>query len=259
MSERPPKNTSIYNQTLPCRRLRIRLHPRRNQPRSRRAAARTRLGGAVPHPGRVRGLRLRQPGRRGERDQPAPQPARLCGRRREHARHRLLGRRLRLLRAAAGPRRLRPRRDGRAAALGSPQPGRNGRRLLRRDQPALRRRDAAAASGRDHAALGDRQHRDDALSGRVPQHRLRAPVGRGPGRRLEARLADRGPGLGVQADPGGRSALQGEPDPPHRRRGPDREDPPQPLLPAEGRQPALARDVRQQDPRADLHGLSVRG
>ena len=27
----------------------------------------------------------------------------------------------------------------------------------------------------------------------------------------------------------------------------------------EGRQPALARDLRQQDPRADLHGLSVRG
>ena len=37
--------------------------------------------------------------------------------------------------------------------------------------------DAAAEPGRDHAAVGDRQHRDDALSGRHPQHRLRARRG----------------------------------------------------------------------------------
>ena len=53
-----------------------------------------------------------------ELDQPDRQPARLRGRRREHARHRLLGRRVRLLRAAAGPRRLRRDRDRRAPAVG---------------------------------------------------------------------------------------------------------------------------------------------
>ena len=46
------------------------------------------------------------------------QPDGLRGRRREHARHRLLRRRLRLLRAAAEPRRLRRDRDDRAPAVG---------------------------------------------------------------------------------------------------------------------------------------------
>ena len=53
------------------------------------------------------------------------QPARLRGRRRQHARHGLLGRRVRLLRAAAGPRRLRRDRDRRAPAVGAARQGRD--------------------------------------------------------------------------------------------------------------------------------------
>ena len=59
-----------------------------------------------------------EPGRARKRDLDHRQPDGLHGRRRQHARHRLLGRRLRLLRAAAEPRRLRRRRDGRPPALG---------------------------------------------------------------------------------------------------------------------------------------------
>ena len=47
--------------------------------------------------------------------------------------------------------------------------------------------DAAAEPGRDHAAVGDRQHADDAVSGRHPQHRLRARVGEGPRRTTPSR------------------------------------------------------------------------
>ena len=68
----------------------------------------------VPDGDRVLRVRLCQPGGRAVRDQPGPQPARLRGGRRQHSRHRVLGRRVRLLRAAAGPRRLRHRRDRRA-------------------------------------------------------------------------------------------------------------------------------------------------
>ena len=153
------------------RRLRIPDHEGWNQPGGRREAAGPRLCRPLPDPGRVLGLRLRQPGRRPERHQPDPQPARLRRGRREHARHRLLRRRLRLLREAAEPGRLRRGGDRRPPALGAERPGGHGRRLLRRDQPALRRRDGAAASGRDHAALGDRQLRDHPLPGRAAQHR----------------------------------------------------------------------------------------
>ena len=82
----------------------------------------------------------------------------------EHARHRLLGRRLRLLRAAAVARRLRRDRDRRPPALGRARQGRDAGHLLRRHQPALRRRHPAAEPRGDHAALGDRQHPDHALS-----------------------------------------------------------------------------------------------
>ncbi len=116
---------------------------------------------------------------------------------------------------------------------------------------------SAAAPGRDHPAVGDRQHRHHALPGRPAQHRLRRAVGAGPGRRLEAGLADRGPGLGLQADPGRGSDLQGQPDPAHRSRGPDRQDLQEPLLPAESREPTVSRDLRQQHQGARLHGLSV--
>ena len=132
-------------------RLRLHDHPRRDQPLARRPAPRARLGRSLPDAGRVLRLRLRQPGRCPEWNQPDPQSARLRRGGRQHARHRLLRRRLRLLREAAEPRRLRRRRDDRPPALGPPQPGRDGRHLLRRHQPALRRRHQAAAPGRDHA------------------------------------------------------------------------------------------------------------
>ena len=73
----------------------------------------------VPDADRVLGLRLRRPGRPAERHRDPRQPHGLHGRRREHARHRLLGRRVRLLRAAAEPRRLRRRSRRSRASRGS--------------------------------------------------------------------------------------------------------------------------------------------
>ena len=93
-----------------------------------------------PDPDRVLGLRLRRPGRPAERDRDPRQPHGVHGGRREHARHRLLGRRVRLLRAAAEPRRLRRDRDDRPPAVGAASQGRDDGHLLRRDQPALHRR-----------------------------------------------------------------------------------------------------------------------
>ena len=171
-------------------------------------------------------------------------PARVRGRRRQHARHRLLGRRLRLLRAAAGPRRLRRDRDRRPPAVGAEQQGRDGRRLLRRDQPAVRRPDAAAEPRGDRPAVADRPDPDDALSGRRPQHRLRPAVGDGPRRRLAARRPRQRPGLGLRADPGGRRDLQGKPAAAPRGGQPAGEDRAQPVLQAEGRRPAVAGHLR---------------
>ena len=180
-----PPSKKLYEQKIPKSRLRLPDHARRHQARDQRSPAQR--ARAVPDADRVRGLRLRQPGRRPERDQPDRQPARLRGRRRQHARHRLLGRRVRLLRAAPEPRRLRRDRDRRAAAVGGARQGRDGRRVLRRDQPAVRRPDAAPEPVGDHAAVGARQHADDAVSGRHPQHRLHARVGEGPRRRRASR------------------------------------------------------------------------
>ena len=93
-----------------------------------------------------------------------------------------------------------------------PEPqGRDDGHLLRRDQPALHRRHRAAEPGRDLAAVGDRRHPDDALSGRHPQHRVRRRLGQGAGPRRAAGVADRGPAVGLQAHPGRRPDLQGQP------------------------------------------------
>ena len=135
--------------------------------------------------------------------------------------------------------------------------GRDGRRVLRRDQPAVRRPDAAAEPGRDHAAVGDRQHADDALSGRHPQHRLHARVGEGPRPRRRCPRRSRRPGVGAQAHPGGRQDLQGQPGAARRGDRPDRQGPPQRPLRAEGRRPAVARPLRAEDQRAGLPRLPV--
>ena len=154
--------------------LRLPDHARRDQARDRRPPARRPR--PVPDAGRVRGLRLRRPGGGGERHQPDRQPARVRGGRREHARDGLLRGRVRLLRDAAEPRRLRRDRDRGPPALGPESQGRDAGNLLRRDQPAVRRGHRSPQPGRDRAALGDRQHRDDAVPGWDPQHGLRADV-----------------------------------------------------------------------------------
>ncbi len=117
------------------------------------------------------------PGRTGQRHRGAREPDGLRRRRREHARHRLLRRRLRLLRAAAEPRRLRRDRDDRAPTVGARSQGRDDGHLLRRDQPAVHRAAQAAEPRGDLAAVDPRRHRDDAVSRWHPQHRLRGCVG----------------------------------------------------------------------------------
>ena len=81
--------------------LRLPDHPGRDQARDRRPAARG--ARAVPDAGRVLGLRLRRSGRRPERHQRDRDAARVRGRRRQHARDGVLGRRLQLLRDAPEP------------------------------------------------------------------------------------------------------------------------------------------------------------
>ena len=259
----------------PLGRLRLPDHARRHQAGHQRASAAGRRGrapgrrpapaaaeaagrrGRDPDADRVLRLRLRRPRRAAERDRGDRQPHGLHGRRRQHARHRLLGRRVRLLRAAAGPRRLRRRRDDRAPAVGRAPQGRDDGHLLRRHQPALHRAAAPAEPRRDLAAVGDRQHADDAVSRRHPQHRLRAQLGQGARPRRPAGLGERRPAVGEQADPGGRRDLQGQPGAARPGGRPAGEGPRQQPLRAEGGRPAGAGHVREQDQRADLHGLPV--
>ena len=149
----------------PQRRVRLPDHARRHQARDRRPPPER--ARALPTLVEYSGYGYANPDGAPELDRGDREPARLRGGRRQHARHRLLGRRVRLLRAAPGAGRLRRRRDGRAPAVGGAQQGRDDGRLLRRDQPALRRRDPAAEPGGDRAAVGDRQHRDDAVPGGI--------------------------------------------------------------------------------------------
>ena len=146
---------------------------------------------SLPDPDRVRRLRLRRPGRSRHRHRADRQSARLRGRRRQHARHRLLRRGLQLFRAVAEPRRVRRDRDRRPPAVGPASPRRDDGHLLRGHQPAVRRRHRPAGPGGDRAAVGDRQQRHDAVSGRGAQHRLRFGLGRGPRPRCPAGLSDR--------------------------------------------------------------------
>ena len=240
-------------------RLRIPDHAGRDRAGDQRPAPWSRERRSLSDGGRVLGLRVREPGRRRELDRADRRPARVRRGRRQYAGHRLLWRGLRLLRAASGARRLRRDRDRRPPALGREAEGGDDGRLLRRHQPAVRRPDQAALAGGDHPAVGDRQHPDDPLSGRDPQHRIRARVGRGPGPRRRAGVADRRTGVGVRAHPGGRRDLQEEPGASPRGRGPDGEDPPQRLLPAPGRGPAVADHVRRRDRRPGVPRLPMAG
>ncbi len=254
----------------PRERLRLPADPGRHQARDLRPPAVRRHDGPAGRrparpplrrpdadPDRVRRLRLRRSGRAAERDLDPRQPDGLHGRRREHARHRLLWRRLRLLRAAPVARRLRRDRDDRPPALGRRRQGRDDGDLLRRDQPALHGRDEPAEPRCDLADVGDRQHPDDALSGRDPQHGIRARVGQGADPRRAARVARRRPALGLSADPERRRDLQGQPGPPSGGREPAPQGPRERPLQAEGRRPALPGHLRRPDQGADLHGLPV--
>ena len=156
------------------------------------------LHAAVPDADRVLGLRVCEPGRPGKRHRGARQPDGLRRRRREHARHRLLGRRVRLLRTAAEPRRLRRDRDDRQPAVGARAQGRYVRHLLRRHQPAVHGAAAPARPRGDRAAVGDRRDGDDALPGRHPQRRLRGGLGRtAPAERRTGRPGQRA-GMGLR-------------------------------------------------------------
>ena len=128
---------------------------------------------AVPDADRVLGLRVRQPGRTDQRHRRPREPDGLRGRRREHARHRLLGWRVRLLRAAAEPRRLRRDRDDRPPTVGAGPQGRDDGHLLRGDQPAVHGPAPAARASR-------------------PSHRFRSST---PPRRRSIRAASSTPAL----------------------------------------------------------------
>ncbi len=161
-----------------------------------------------------------------ELDRRDRQPARLRGRRRQHARHRLLRRRVRLLRAAPGPRRLRRRRDRRAPAVGGAQQGRDGRAS------------PTAAS----ASCSSRATRPPSLAAITPLSVIdNTATTLYPGGILNTGFAlnwakdrvhdaqagarDRRPGVGAEADPGRRQDLQGQPGAAPRGGRPAREDP----------------------------------
>ena len=154
-----------------------------------------RVGSSLSDTDRILGLRLCRPLWTSQRDRGARQPDGLRGGRREHARDRVLGRRVRLLRTAAEPRRLRRDRDHRPPAVGAGPQGRHDGHLLRRDQSAVRRSARPAGPRGDLTAVDDRRDRDDAIPGRDPQHRVRRCVGRAaPGGGRAGRTGQRAAG-----------------------------------------------------------------
>ncbi len=171
----------------------------------------------------------------------------------------MLGRRLRLLRAAPEPRRLRRDRDDRAPALGARPQGRDDGHLLRRDQPAVRRAARSARPGGDLAALDDRRDRDDPVPRRHPQYRIRGRLGAAAPAGGRAGRAERRPALRLSADPERRSDLPGQPGAPWRGGQPDGQDPRQLSLQRAGCRSAGPDHVRPQDQGADVHGLPVGG
>ena len=178
----------------PRRRLRLPQDPRRHAPVDQRQAARARRRRARTRPSSSTRATTRRTPTAASPRRGIAQLLGLRDRRREPARHRLLGRRVRLLRAAAVARRLRRDRDRRRAAVGrrtarsawsasrtrasrscsSPRPG-------RRTSPRSRR---CRCSTTPTTTLVPRRH---------PQRRLRVRVGEGPpGRRRGPRAARAG-------------------------------------------------------------------
>ena len=136
-SERRRRGTRASTTSRSRQRLHVPHHPRRHAARDRRAPADEPGGRARPPAGHARsravptslppyptlieysGYGYANPAGPANGIAVAREPDGLRGRRREHARHRLLGRRVRLLRAAAEPRRLRRDRDDRPPAVGA--------------------------------------------------------------------------------------------------------------------------------------------
>ncbi len=117
----------------------------------------------------------------------------------------------------------------------------------------------SAEPGRDLAALGTRLNADDPVSGRHPEHRVRPELGKGASPRSQAGGTERRAGLGVPADPERRPDLQGQPGPARPGGKPPGQDPGQRPLRAEGRGPAGADHLREEDQGAGVHGLPVDG
>ena len=162
--------------------------------------------GALPDGDRVLGLLALGP-RRAPALDPAGEPHGLRGGRRQHARQRLLGRRVRRVQPRPGSGRLRRRGDRRPSTLGPARSARHGRAELPRHQPALRRGHPPSAPGRDRSDVGDRRPVAPAVAGRRLQLRVHTRLAG------DARPADRRrwPVLGPPADRVGRHRGRAEP------------------------------------------------
>ena len=241
----------------PVRRLRLPDDARRHQARllgpSAVRTSRTRegidlptnpLGDSIPSPTLIEysGYGYADPAGPAERDRGARQPDGLHGRRRQHARHRLLGRGVRLLRAAAEPRRLRHR--------SRPSPASRGSRTTRSGCWASPTAASASSSPPQTqppslAAIAPLSVIDQTQTTLYPGGILNTGFAVAWAQERAARGAAgrprQRPALGVRADPGGRSDLRGQPGPAPRGGGPDRQDPRERPLHARGRRPARRR------------------
>ena len=128
-------------------RLRLPAHARRHHAVDDRAPSRAGRQGSVPDGDRVLRLLAGRPevAAAEHADRPG---ARLRDGRHQHARHRLLRRRVQLLRAAAVDRRVRRDRDDRRAAVGRAPQGRDGRPLVPGDQRSCSWRSSARRTSR---------------------------------------------------------------------------------------------------------------
>ena len=178
----------------PHQRLRLPDHARRDQAGDRRAPAQR--AGPLPDAGRIRGLRLRRPGRRRERDQPDRRPCSASPSSTSTCVAPVARAGRSTTSSGSSPRRLRRDRDRRPPAVGAASQGGHAGHLLRRHQPAVRGLHRPTGPGGDRAAVGARQLGHHAVSGRHPQHRVCRGLDRGPPARrpagLHARAGSRG-------------------------------------------------------------------
>ena len=196
----------------------------------------------------------------GKRHRRARQPDGLRRGRREHARDRLLGRRLRLLRTAAEPRRLRRDRNDRPPAVGARQQGRACSASPTAGSASCSPR---SCSPPDLEAIAPLSVIDATATTLYPggilntgfavawaEQRQQNAEPAGPGQR---------PGVGLRTDPGRRPDLRGQPGPARRGGEPAGKDQRKLDLQPVGGRPARPGHVRQQHQRADVHGLPVGG